>query len=509
MIPKRLLSLSFRARLLWGLLLINVPMFIILSINEIIVVRNFAFHRELDAITSNGQFLASEVSDALMDHDSSRLVEILQFAVLQPQVREASILDSQSTVIVSTTASLVGKQNFSQGSIPITKIKGWSYLKSFVVHGKQLNGHVPRFLQVNFSLVNALRDVASTVYWEIAIDAVEIIIILLAAWLISGLLQKPLVEMRDISDKMATGDFSSRVAVRSTDVIGRLAGAFNNMASRLHTLTNDMQREIDRATGELTARNRELHEKHRQLQDSNKKLMELDVLKSDFVSIVSHELRTPLTSIIGFAKTLKTLPLSGDQQKHYLDIIESEGKRLSSLVEEYLDISKIESGNIFLQREPVQLSGIIRSAADSFSVSFKKSIIVDLPGVMPDVLADAGRIRRVLYNLIDNAIKYSGGSQDVAIAAHVKDNGIVVSVKDAGPGIDPDDIDKVFGKFYRGKSQEIVQHRGSGLGLAIAKGIVEAHNGKIWCESEKGKGSKFSFYLPLQLDGGATPLSLS
>jgi signal transduction histidine kinase len=498
MIPKRLLTLSFRARLLLGLLLINVPMFIIFSINEIIVVRNFAFHRELDAITSNGQFLASEVSDALMEHDSSRLTEILQFAVLQPQIREASILDSQSTVIVSTTASLVGKQNFSQGSIPITKIKGRFYLKSFVIHGKPLSGRKPRFLQVNFSLANAFRDIASTVNWEIAIDTVEIIIILLAAWLISGLLQKPLVEMRNISDKIATGDFSSRVAVRSGDVIGRLAGAFNNMASRLETLTNDMQHEIDRATGELTARNTELKEKHRQLEDSNRKLRELDVLKSDFVSMVSHELRTPLTSIIGFAKTLKTLPLSGDQQKHYLDIIEAEGKRLSSLVEEYLDISKIESGNISLQRQPLKISTLIQSAVESFSISLRKSLIVDVPASTPEIMADANLIIRVLYNLIDNAIKYSGSSQEIIIAANVKDNGVAVSVRDFGPGIAQDDIDKVFGKFYRGNNQIVTKHRGSGLGLAISKGIVEAHNGKIWCESTPGKGTKFTFFLPFQ-----------
>jgi signal transduction histidine kinase len=498
MIPKRVLSLSFRARLLLGLLLVNIPVFLLFSAHEIVVVRNFAFQRELDAITSEGQFLSSEVSDALMEHDSSRLNEILHFAVLQPEIREASILDSLSTVIVSTTASLVGKQNFSQGSVPITKVKGQFYLKSFVVHGKPLNGHAPRFLQVNYSLAQASRDIASTVYWELAIDTAEIFIILLAAWFISGLLQRPLVEMRNVTDKMAVGDFSSRVTVRSYDVIGRLAGAFNNMASRLHTLTNDMKREIDTATGELTARNRELHEKHQQLQDSNRKLMELDALKSDFVSLVSHELRTPLTSIIGFAKTLKTLPLSGDQQKHYLDIIESEGKRLSSLVEEYLDISKIESGNISLQREPIKISSLIQSAVESFAGSLRKGIIVDVPDAMPEIMADANRVIRVLYNLIDNAIKYSGGSQEIIITANVKDNGIAVGVRDFGPGIDQNDIDKVFGKFYRGKDPAVTKHRGSGLGLAISKGIIEAHNGKIWCESTPGKGTKFTFFLPFQ-----------
>jgi signal transduction histidine kinase len=498
MIPQRLLSLSFRTRLLLGLLIVNIPMFLILSINELVVVRNFAFQRELDAISAQGQFLASEVSDALLEHDSTRLIEILNFAVLQPQIREASILDSLNTVLVSTTPALIGKQNPSQEPIAISQLKSRFYHKSFVVHGKPFGGHSPRFLQMNFSLAKAYADIASTLYWEIAIDVIEIIIILFVAWIMAGLLQNPLVEMTGISDKMANGDFSSHVVVRSNDVIGRLAGAFNNMSSRLHTLTHNMQDEIDRATGELTARNAELREKHRQLEDSNRKLRELDVLKSDFVSMVSHELRTPLTSIIGFAKTLKTLPLSADQQKHYLGIIESEGKRLSSLVEEYLDISKIESGNISLQREPTNIAALIRSTVDSFSVSLQKSIIVDLPVSIPNVMADANRIISVMHNLIDNAIKYSEESREIIVTAHDKDDGVIVSVRNFGAVIEKDDLEKVFNKFYRGKNQSSAKHHGSGLGLAIAKGIIEAHSGKIWCESEPGKGTIFTFFLPVR-----------
>jgi signal transduction histidine kinase len=117
---------------------------------------------------------------------------------------------------------------------------------------------------------------------------------------------------------------------------------------------------------------------------------------------------------------------------------------------------------------------------------------------MPDIMADANLIIRVLYNLMDNAIKYSEGSQEIIITANVKDNGVAVSVRDFGPGIEPDDIEKVFGKFYRGKSQAVTKYRGSGLGLAISKGIIEAHNGKIWCESGPGKGTKFTFFLPFE-----------
>jgi signal transduction histidine kinase len=335
-------SMSYRARLLWGLLIVNIPMFIILSANEIIAIRNFAIQREITAISTEGRFLADDVTDALLDHDHARLAEILSFATSQRQIKEASILDSESMVLASTDPTLVGRKHPSGEPLTVSKIQGRTFLTSFPVHGKMLEGKGPRYLQVNYSLENAYGDIGSTLLWEVAIDFVEILIILLVAWFISGLLQKPLVELREVSDKMAMGDFSQRVKTGSHDVVGQLAAAFNNMASRLQVLTSSMQDEIDHATEELTNRNKDLHEKQAQLESSNKKLRELDALKSDFVSMVSHELRTPLTSIIGFAKTIRSLPLSGEQQKKYLDIIESEGKRLSSLVEEYLDISKIE-----------------------------------------------------------------------------------------------------------------------------------------------------------------------
>jgi signal transduction histidine kinase len=344
------LVLSYRAKLLLALLFVNIPLFIILSVNEIIAVRNFEFHRELDAINAYGQFLASEVTETLQEHDAVRLANVLSFAVSKSRITVASILDTGNTVMFSTSDSLIGKKNPSLEKDPAAKTKGHFLVKSFPVHGKPVRGMKPRDLQITYSLAKAYADIRSTIVWEIFIDAIEILIILLVAWFISGFLLKPLVEMRDVSDKMAMGDFSNRVHAHSRDVIGQLATAVNNMASRLHLLTNTMQDEIDRATKDLTERNAELDEKRRQLEESNRKLRELDVLKSDFVSMVSHELRTPLTSIIGFAKTIRTLPLPDAQRTQYLDIIESEGKRLSGLVEEYLDISKIESGNFRCRR---------------------------------------------------------------------------------------------------------------------------------------------------------------
>jgi signal transduction histidine kinase len=499
MIPKRFLSLSYRAKLLVVLLIVNIPMFVILSVNEIIVVQNFAFHRELDALNSDGELLASEVSEVLLEHSPSRLAEILSTAVGQPQITEASVLDNENVVVFSTNPQLVGKRNPSPPPVSLSRLKGQFYLKSFPIHAKPIEGMKPSYLQINYSLAKARSDVSATIQWEVIIDLTEIIIILFVAWFIAGLLEKPLVEMRDVSDKMATGDFSNRLTVRSMDVIGQLGAAINNMSSRLHILTNNMQDEIQIATKKLTDQNIKLDEQRQELEESNKKLRDLDTLKSDFVSMVSHELRTPLTSIIGFAKTIKTLPLPEDQKTKYLDIIESEGKRLSGLVEEYLDISKIESGNFSIQTSPLSLEDLVQSVAGTFSAPLRKNIRFKLPvpGSLPSINADAGMLRRVVFNILDNAFKYSDETGEIIVSADVLDNGVVVSVQDFGCGIKPEDRDRIFDKFFQGGDSFVKRKGGSGLGLAIAKGIMDAHHGKIWCDSVVGQGTTVSIFLPL------------
>jgi signal transduction histidine kinase len=500
MIPKRFLTLSYRAKLLGALLVVNIPMFVILSVNEIIAVRNFAIHRELDALTEDGQLLAAEITETLTEHSPHRLPEILSVALGQSKITEASILDSENVVLYSTTPSLIGNKRVFREPSTLAAVKGPSYLKLFPLHGKPINGVRPTYLQLTYSLEKARSDVRATILWEVGIDLTEILIILFVAWFIAGLLEKPLVEMRDVSGRMATGDFSHRFQVNSADVIGQLAAAFNDMSARLNILTNNMQDEIRTATKRLTDQNAKLDDQKKELEESNRKLRDLDMLKSDFVSMVSHELRTPLTSIIGFAKTINTLPLPEAQKTKYIEIIESEGKRLSALVEEYLDISKIESGNFSVQKSLVNVEDLVRSVAGTFSTLPSPQVIrLDLPppGTLPRISADPGMLRRVLFNIVDNAVKYSDRQGEIIVRAFVKDNGVVISVQDFGCGIRPEDRDKIFDKFFRGSDSVARHKRGSGLGLAIAKGIMNAHHGKIWFDSVVGKGTTVSVFVPM------------
>jgi signal transduction histidine kinase len=353
-------------------------------------------------------------------------------------------------------------------------------------------------MQIVFTLEEAGRNITRPFFNELRIETSELIITLLVAWLIAGFLVKPLREMKNAAQSIANGDFSLRVKTASQDVVGQLATAFNNMADRLKDLTENLQTRVDEATVELRQKNAELLTSQKDLEEANRQLMELDRMKSDFVAMVSHELRTPLTSIIGFAKTLQTLHLSPQQQKKYLGIIQQEGKALSSFVEEYLDISNIESGTFYLQCSLQQLNQIISSVADTFQLTEGASLALNLNPDLPLLFIDAEKIRHVIYNLLDNAVKYGGRGVKITVATHATGEAITVSIHNSGSEIEPSERDRIFDKLYRGEKTRALHVRGSGLGLTIARAVVEGHGGRIWCDSDTHRGTTFFFTIPLQ-----------
>lgn len=250
---------------------------------------------------------------------------------------------------------------------------------------------------------------------------------------------------------------------------------------------------------------RNIHEKRKaedksekmrkELESRYKKLMEMNKMKSEFVSTVSHDLRTPLTSIQGYAVLLlnKMLGELTQQQLEAVDIIHKESQRLSKMIDELLDLSKLESGNIVLHKRPFLLSSL-ESRCACRALAEKKGLILiwNTPDEVGEVYADPDRIAQVLINLVSNAIKYTERGS-VTVNSFSKKEMVQVDVIDTGIGIAEKDYENIFLPYYRvaGTKKE-----GSGLGLRIAKDIVELHGGKIWVESKVGKGSKFSFTLP-------------
>ncbi|MBN1483433.1 MAG: GAF domain-containing protein [Chloroflexia bacterium] len=236
-------------------------------------------------------------------------------------------------------------------------------------------------------------------------------------------------------------------------------------------------------------------------------LKELDKMKSEFVATVSHDLKTPLTAIRGFADLIKMTGNMEEQQKQFLDRIREITQEMANLITDLLDIGKIEAG-IEMDQLPCDLGeltqGVVR---DLVPRAREKNIEVDLqvPPSVPSITGDPDRLKRVLTNLVGNAIKYTPEGGHVRVTLAQEDSYLVMAVKDDGIGIAPRDQKQLFQKFYRVRSDETAHIEGTGLGLAIARSIVEHHGGRIWVESELGQGSTFAFSLPLTSEPVETP----
>ncbi len=229
---------------------------------------------------------------------------------------------------------------------------------------------------------------------------------------------------------------------------------------------------------------------------------EVEEIKSDFISIVSHELRTPLSAIKGFLSMIinKDFGELNDKQFHFLNRVYQSNQRMVDLVEDLLDASHIESGKINLVQNPTAPEAIINEVVSELaSKGFERQILLKVKRRqrLPLVLADENRLRQILTNLIDNAIKYSFPKGEVVIDFKVVGDELITTVSDSGVGISPAQVERIFQKFGRVYNPMSVQAGGSGLGLYIVKRLVESHGGKIWATGREGKGSKFSFSLPI------------
>jgi two-component system, OmpR family, phosphate regulon sensor histidine kinase PhoR len=238
--------------------------------------------------------------------------------------------------------------------------------------------------------------------------------------------------------------------------------------------------------------------------------VELDRMKSDFISIVSHELKTPLTSITGFVRLLsaeRVGPIT-QKQRHYLDIVQKQSESLTALINDLLDLSRIEEGIIDVRHEPVSLAEVIKGVAqqlDNMAQERNVGLSIDVPPDLPDIKGDSDRLTQVFMNLIHNALKFTQSGGKVRVKAGSLGNECLVRVADTGIGISSKDLPKIFNKFYQVDSSSTRQQSGTGLGLSISKQLIAAHGGDIWVNSTPGKGTTFSltlpFYGPTQMPG--------
>jgi signal transduction histidine kinase len=229
---------------------------------------------------------------------------------------------------------------------------------------------------------------------------------------------------------------------------------------------------------------------------------ELAQAKSDFVSIVSHELRTPMTSIKGYTDLMLKGAVGSlnDQQVRFLSTVKSNIDRMANLVQDLLDISRIEAGRIKIERKPLDMSQVVREVSETVAEAVREAgLVLEVkvdPG-LPTVQADRGLVIQVLLNLVSNAYRYTPAGGRITVSVFGSDDAIQVDVTDTGIGIPEDEQVTVFERFYRADHPVVRERTGTGLGLPIAKSLVEMHRGKLWVQSQVDQGSTFSFTLPL------------
>jgi signal transduction histidine kinase len=357
------------------------------------------------------------------------------------------------------------------------------------------------------------RGVSVLVRKNVALSAALILLAVALSFVFANQMVTPITLMGRAANQIAAGNLSERVqrGLNLQDEVGDLVRNFNRMATRLE----ENREEMNLLYSGLEEK---VRERTKELEQANRRLQELDQLKSDFLSTVSHELRTPLTSVKAYSEILlDSSSLDPETKTYFLGIIEKEADRMTRLISDLLDLTKIESGTATWMMSDSDLGEILRrSVAVLAPNAAEKQIEVRVAASEPQpVWADADRIQEVITNLVGNAVKFcsSGGRIEVKLERATSSGPrisllgeyVLVTVEDTGLGMVPEERERVFEKFYQGtKSRSIGP--GTGLGLAISKEIVLHHRGEIWVESEPGVGSKFYFTLPLSGPRGVAEL---
>jgi signal transduction histidine kinase len=302
--------------------------------------------------------------------------------------------------------------------------------------------------------------------------AAAVLLIMLGALYVNRAIARPVRMTADAAARIAGGDLSGRLREDGPGEIGQLEQSFNTMAASLESTVAD-------------------------LEERNRKLYESEQVKSELVSSVSHELRTPLASVLGFSALMLERDLPPEEMARYLEVIRAEARRLAALLNDLLDLQRVEQQTLELRLAEFDLNDLLATQVTLYSAqSEAHQLHLDRVGEPIIVRGDRDRLAQVVGNLLSNAIKYSPGGGEVQIRAAQLGDEAWVWVQDHGLGIPAGHQDRIFTKFFRGDVGRERGISGTGLGLVLARQIVEAHGGEVGFESEENAGSTFWFWLP-------------
>ncbi len=297
-------------------------------------------------------------------------------------------------------------------------------------------------------------------------------------YVFSQVVVRPVNEVSRGLKRVGAGDFSTQIRVENRDELGELAAQVNRMSTEL----DGLYRQVEVKSRELEAASRH---------------------KSEFLANMSHELRTPLNAIIGFSEVLleRMFGEVNDKQTEYLQDILSSGQHLLSLINDILDLSKVEAGRMELALAPFHLPVALDNAVTLVKERAARhgiALTLDVDPRLGELVGDERKIKQVLLNLLSNAVKFTPEGGRITLTAVLSDGSVEISVSDTGIGIAPEDQQAIFDEFRQVGSDDTGKREGTGLGLTLAKKFVELHGGKIWVKSEVGRGSTFTFTLPLR-----------
>ena len=428
---------------------------------------------------------------------NSKIQQVINNEVFIDKFKES--LKGDGEISLSSVFTIQGRKNL----ISLLPIKNSP--ECFHCHGSSRK--ILGTLVMNADVEDLYKTVIAQRNRSLLLTALAALLAIIITNIVVGrFIRKPLNTLVDATHRFAKGEMSV-ITKYPCDEIGTLIETFNYMVNEVAKSKMELEKELTRRARLLEER----EELVALLQKANKQLKELDTLKSAFIANMSHELRTPMNAIIGYTDLLLDEvdgPLN-DDQKTSLKKVAANARHLLQLINDVLDISKIESGKIELKPKQVDLKELI----DGIMVTFEPLILkkglsfsMDIEQGAEKLYVDEDKAKQILINLISNAVKFThqGG---ISIKAKVSERGkdkdgnpqfIEISVTDTGIGIKEEDLDKIFDKFAQADISTTRQYEGTGLGLSIVRGLVALHKGMVWAESEVGKGSTFYVLLPFK-----------
>ncbi len=361
-------------------------------------------------------------------------------------------------------------------------------------------GDLIGMVKISFPMEKTQRSLAWNNAILLATAIITAFLAMLAAYaIVRYVIVKPVLHLKEVSDNIARGALDQRADIRTGDEFEELSHAFNRMLRHLVTVQEELQ-----------SLNQGYERKNDELAQANLRLYELNNLKNDFLATMSHELRTPLNSILGFSDVLEGSQNLTDKQRRYVNHIQTSGKNLLALINDVLDLAKIESGK--MERHPVEFSIqdlVERMVGAMLPLAERKNLDLgwDVDPRVPVLWQDPGKIQQILNNLLSNSIKFTPDGGRVRVYVVLQDPAtLAIIVEDTGVGIPLEEQERIFEKFRQGKTLPgrrtalTREYEGTGLGLSIVRELAKLLGGDVHLVSEFGKGSVFTVTLPVRLD---------